>query len=54
MQPKGPSRTVVTTASHRATDPLRDDDPKIMLILLPVRSPAVPVTPRRSTLSRRS
>jgi len=30
MQPKGPSRTVVTTASHRATDPLLDDDPKIL------------------------
>jgi O-methyltransferase involved in polyketide biosynthesis len=30
MQPKGPSRTAVTTASHRATDPLLDDDPKIV------------------------
>jgi hypothetical protein len=30
MQPKGPSRTAVATASHRATDPLRDDDPKII------------------------
>ena len=30
MQPKGPSRTAVATASHRATDPLLDDDPKIV------------------------
>jgi methyltransferase (TIGR00027 family) len=31
MQPKGPSRTAITTASHRAAHLLLDGDPKILI-----------------------